>query len=82
MEYNAEKRDKRDVRSTLKSESATCRVRNISIVICRERAVVNYDFLQIIYASFCFCQVPRKKLMHNIMQYSGGATTDWTCPFL
>jgi hypothetical protein len=36
MEYNAEKRDKRDVRSTLKSESATCRVRNISIVAHRD----------------------------------------------
>ena len=25
-----------------------------------------------------FLQVPRKKLMHNIMQYSGGATTTTT----
>ena len=46
MEFNAEKREKRDVRSTM------CLART---EICRERAVVNYDFLQIIYASFCFC---------------------------
>jgi len=50
--------------------SATCLVRNKTSLLSPHsgRAVLNYNFLQ----------VPRKKLMHNIMQYSGGATTTTT----
>ena len=38
MVFNAEKRDKRDVRSTLKSERETFLVRNISIVAAQRYA--------------------------------------------
>ena len=78
--FSAEKRDKRDCALyyyyyELKEDaSATCLVRNKTSPLsphrkCRGRAVLNF---------YNFLQVPRKKLMHNIMQYSGGATTTTT----
>ena len=72
MVFNAEKRDKRDCALYY---YYACLVRNKTSPLsphnrkCRGRAVLNF---------YNFLQVPRKKLMHNITQYSGGATTTTT----